>query len=129
MTLVVAAAVGLVAGIAAGVAGIGGGVVMVPAMVFLLGFDQHTAEGTSLLAIVFSAVAGTRVHVGNSRVDLRQGLVLGVAGAVTAPAAAQLALSLDAARLQRLFGVLVVYAGARMAWRSLRSSGDDGDAV
>ena len=129
MALLVAVAVGLVAGVSAGVAGIGGGVILVPAMVFLLGFDQHTAEGTSLLAIVFAAAAGTRVHLGNSRVDLRQGLLLGIGGAAAAPLAAQLALSLDAARLQRFFGALVLYAGARMAWRSLRPSGDDRDSV
>lgn len=129
MDLVVAVTTGFVAGVAAGVAGIGGGVVIVPALVFLLGFDQHTAEGTSLVAIVFSAMAGTRVHLGNARVDLRQGLILGAAGAVAAPVAAHLALTLDADTLQRFFGVLVVYAGSRMGWRSLRPSGGDDHPV
>src|SRR5690606_12524991 len=62
---VIGIGIGLDAGIASGVAGIGGGVIMVPAMVFLLGVSQHTAEGTSLVAILFAALAGTRVNLRN----------------------------------------------------------------
>ncbi len=128
MTVLAAVAIGFVAGVAAGVAGIGGGVILVPAMVFLLGLDQHTAEGTSLLAIAFSAVAGTRVNVRRGTVDLRQSLTLGLAGAVAAPFGAAAALALDARVLGRLFGVLVLYSGLRMGLGLLRRSTDDDHA-
>ncbi len=127
MTVVVAVAIGFVAGVAAGVAGIGGGVILVPAMVLLLGLDQHAAEGTSLLAIAFSAVAGTRVNLRNGRVDLRNSLALGAAGVVTAPLGAAFALTLDPRLLGRLFGALVLYSGLRMGWSTLRTSTDDHD--
>ncbi len=105
--------IGLVAGFASGVAGIGGGVIMVPAMV-LLGFGQHSAEGTSLLAILFTAVAGTRVNLRHRRVDLKQAVVIGMGGVVSAQAGVWIALMLPADRLARLFGVFVAALGARM---------------
>ncbi len=116
-------AVGLVAGIASGVAGIGGGVIMVPAMVFLLGLGQHAAEGTSLLAILFTAVAGTRVNLKNDRVDLREAMVMGVGGIVSAIVGASLALLLEAPVLTRVFGVFVALVGIRMMVRLARSRG------
>lgn len=117
----VAIVVGLVAGVASGVAGVGGGIIMVPAMVFLLGLGQHAAEGTSLLAILFTSVAGTRVNLKNRRVDLRDGFVMGAGGIVSALVGASLALLVDAATLTRLFGGFVAVVGVRMIVRLLRS--------
>lgn len=106
--------IGLVAGVASGVAGIGGGVIMVPAMVFLLGLAQHAAEGTSLLAILFTAVAGTRVNLKNNRVDLRQATIVGLGGIVFAQVGVWLALSMSGSLLTQVFGIFVTLAGVRM---------------
>jgi len=100
--------IGVLAGIASGLAGVGGGTVMVPAMVFLLGVGQHTAEGTSLLAILFTSLAATRVNVGNGYVDWRATGILGVVGAATAPLATLLALQIPAATLSRVFGLFLI---------------------
>ncbi len=113
--------IGLTAGIASGVAGIGGGVVMVPGMVFLLSMEQHVAQGTSLFAIVFTAISGTRVNVKNSRVDLRSAVIIGAIGAATSFGAALLANQLDGDLLRRLFGVLLLFSGSRMALNSWRT--------
>ncbi len=113
-----AIAIGLTAGIASGVAGIGGGVIMVPGMVFLLSMPQHIAQGTSLFAIVFTAISGTRVNLSNSRVDLRSALIIGAVGAITAFGAARLANQVDGEALRRLFGLLLLLSGTRMALRS-----------
>lgn len=114
--VVIGLAVGLVAGFSAGVAGVGGGIIIVPALVFLLGIDQHTAEGTSLLVIIFTAVAATRVNLAAGRVDLRPGLVMGAAGVITSVLGASLALGLEASLLTRLFGGFALVVAARMAW-------------
>ena len=119
-----AVAIGLTAGIASGVAGIGGGVIMVPGMVFVLAMPQHIAQGTSLFAIIFTAISGTRVNWSNNRVDLRAALIIGVVGAVTAFLAARLANQVDAEALRRLFGLLLVVSGTRMAVRSWRDRAD-----
>ncbi len=117
----IALLVGVVAGVASGVAGVGGGVIMIPAMVFLLGFDQHVAQGTSTLAILFTSVAGTYVNVRNRRADLKVAAAVGVGGAAAAFLATRLAVAIDADLLQRLFGLLVIFSGTRMAVRSWRA--------
>lgn len=119
--VVIGAVIGLVAGIASGLAGIGGGVIMVPSMVFLLDFPQHLAQGTSLLAIVFTSAAGTVVNRRNTNVDVRLALTIGGIGAVAAFAAARLANLVDAELLGQLFGGLVLVAGVRMLVQTLRS--------
>ncbi len=121
MTVVVAVLVGVVAGLASGIAGIGGGIVMVPAMVFWLGADQHTAQGTSALVIVFTAAAATVVNLRNRRGDVRAGILLGIGGVLTAFAGARLANALDADLLQRLFGLFVLANGIREGARALRA--------
>ncbi|MEX2653893.1 MAG: sulfite exporter TauE/SafE family protein [Acidimicrobiia bacterium] len=121
LDVAVAAIIGLIAGVASGLAGIGGGVVMVPAMVFLLDFPQHLAQGTSLLAIVFTSAAGTVVNRRNANVDVRMALTIGAIGAVVAFVSARLANLVDGDLLRQLFGALVLVSGVRMLIQSLRS--------
>jgi hypothetical protein len=113
--------IGLVAGVASGLAGIGGGVVIVPAMVFFLGMAQHAAEGTSLLAILFTALAGTRVNLKNGRVDLKEATIVGAGGIVFAQIGASLALAMPAETLSRIFGAFVTLVGVRMVIRLYRA--------
>lgn len=113
--------IGLLAGVASGLAGIGGGVVMVPAMVFLMGFEQHIAQGTALLAIMFTSVAGTVVNRRNEHVDVKKALLIGGVGAIVAFAAARFANTVDADVLGRLFGGLILLSGARMLYQTLKN--------
>ena len=110
--------IGALTGILSGLAGVGGGIIMIPAMVLLLGIDQHTAEGTSLLAMLFTAAAGTRVNVINRHVDWRAMWILGVAGGVIAPLSAVLAQRIPADTLGRIFGVFVTINAIRTLWKS-----------
>lgn len=119
--VVVAVAVGLLAGFAGALAGIGGGVIIVPSLVFFLGIEQHTAGGTSLMAIVFTALAATRVNWRAGRVDLREGFTLGGAGVISALVGSSVALALDASLLTRIFGGFALLVAIRMAL-SLRSA-------
>ena len=118
--LVIALLVGVVAGFFAGLAGIGGGVVIVPSTVLLLGLSQHEAQGTSLIAIVFTATAGTIVNLRNKRVRLRDGLVVGAGGVVGALFGSQLALGIDGRTLSLVFGFLVLFVAIRSLWRVFR---------
>jgi len=72
--------IGIVAGFISGMMGVGGGTIMVPAMVLLLGFGQHLAQGTSLLAIVPTGASGAYTHwkLGNIRTKLLVGLIPGI---------------------------------------------------
>lgn len=113
-------AIGLIAGFFAGLAGIGGGVVIVPSSVLLLGLDQHEAQGTSLLAIVFTAVAGTFVNLRNRRVRLMDGLVAGAGGIVGSVIGSRLALGIDGRTLSFVFGFLVVFVALRSLYQTIR---------
>jgi len=89
-------------------------------MVFLLGMNQHAAEGTSLLAICFTAVAGTRVNLRHKRVRLVDAGVVALAGLIASPIGATIALRLSGADLSRAFGVFVLVIGGRMLYMALR---------
>ena len=107
--------IGLVSGFAGAVAGIGGGVIIVPGLVFLLGVGQTAAAGTSLLVIVFTALAATRVNLRQGRVVMRQAMVMGISGAVSAQAGAALALRAPEGLLTRVFGGFALLVAVRMA--------------
>lgn len=129
MTYLWSGLIGLVAGVASGVAGIGGGIVMIPAMTELLGMQQAIAQGTSLLAILFTSTSGTWVNVRNRRVDLRMAGLIGVGGVLAAQLGSGLALAIDQALLRRLFGAFVLFSGVRMLFQGWRQRSQQGDAL
>jgi uncharacterized membrane protein YfcA len=116
-------AVGLAAGFLAGLLGVGGGILMVPAMVILLGFDQHVAQGTSLLVIIPAAVSGSWTHYQGHQFALRDAAALAAGGMVGAMFGALFALSLDDELLRRLFGVFLLASAARILVPKLRARG------
>lgn len=115
--MIAAVAVGLAAGVLAGLLGIGGGALFVPALVFLLGLDQLDAEATSLLAIIPVAVAGAwRQHrYGNLRI--REGLMLGVLGISGATGGVLVANAVPEDALRTAFAALLLVIATRLAQR------------
>ena len=120
--IVLALALGFVAGMFAGLFGVGGGILFVPTLIILFGLGQVEAQATSLLAILPTVAAGTwRQHrYGNLRPRLA--LVVGVSSVVGVQVGVLIATSLPEHVLRRLFGVLVLAVAAQLAWRS-RSRG------
>ncbi len=106
-------AIGLSAGFLAGLLGIGGGVLLVPAMVLLMGFDQHVAQGTSLVVIVPAALAGSTVNYRRGRFRLLDAALLVAGGLAGAAIGSSLALGLQDASLRRLFALLLVAFGVQ----------------
>jgi uncharacterized membrane protein YfcA len=113
------AVLGLAAGALSALMGVGGGVIMVPAMVLLLGFGQHVAEGTSLLVIVPTALVGAARHAKRGYTRWRLGLLVGAGGVLGGLLGAQIALALSAVWLQRLFAVLLAWTGLRLLRRQV----------
>jgi hypothetical protein len=120
--VLIAFAIGLLSGFFGGVAGIGGGIVIVPAAVLLLGISQHAAQGTSLLAIILTSIAATIVNRKNRRVDLKDALIVGTGGAVGAVFSSQVALGVEGTILSALFGGFAVLMAIRTLYRALASS-------
>ncbi len=114
MTFALLLASGMAAGVFAAALGVGGGVIFVPAMVLLLDFDQHLAEGTSLAVIALTATVGTAVHHRQGRVDWPVAGAIAAAAAAGAVAGAWLALRQDPVILRRLFAVLLIAVAIRM---------------
>lgn len=121
-------AIGLSAGLLAGLLGIGGGVLIVPALVLVMGLDQHVAQGTSLLVIIPAAAFGSFTHHRQGRLALRDAAALAVGGVLGAVLGSVTALSLDEKLLQRLFAVLILVVAARLLLtrRSVPESPDPG---
>jgi uncharacterized membrane protein YfcA len=117
--MVEAILIGLLAGIVAGLLGVGGGALFVPALTIGLGLSQLDAEATSLLAIIPVAFVGALRQQRHGNVDLRTGALLGllggggaVAGAVTANAVPQRALEVS-------FALFILFVAAQLLRRAL----------
>ena len=117
MTYLAAAALGIVAGVLAGLFGVGGGILFVPTLV-AVGLGQHDAIGTSLLAILPTAVAGTWRQSRHGNVRWRAAVILGVTAAAAAQGGAVVAESLPEHVLRKLFAVLLVAVGLQIGWRA-----------
>lgn len=135
LSLTVGLAFGLVAtgtavGLLAGLLGIGGGVIVVPALVLLFEMDNVTARGTSLLVVLPTAIVGTLRNARHGNVDLRGALVTGAGGVLSAFGAALLANVIAPSLASALFGGLLIVIALRMLRDVLRSTGtadDDSD--
>lgn len=104
---------GAVAGLASGLLGVGGGTITVPIMVLLVGLEQHTAQGTSLLAMVPSALVGSYTHYrhGNLAQAHVPGLVVGIL--VGALGGGLLANQLPEFWLRLTFSVVLIWTALR----------------
>ena len=114
----IAVALGLVAGVLAGLFGVGGGILFVPTLTLALGLEQHHAQATSLLAILPTVAVGAWRQQRYGNVRWSPSLVLGIAGIAGVVAGGFLAESLPAHVLRRLFGVLLVLTAAQLVWRA-----------
>lgn len=101
-------ATGVLTGLLSGLLGIGGGVVMVPAMVVLFAMPPVVAKGTSVAVIVPSAIVGTLRNRAHANVDLRIGAAIGAAGIVSAVIGSLIAGSLSPSLSNALFAALLV---------------------
>ena len=119
-TLVVV--VGICVGAVSALFGIGGGIVMVPFIVLFLDRTQHLAEGTSLLVIVPTAIAGVYAHRKARYVTVRDALAIGLPGAAGAFLGARGALLLEGPDLQKLFAALLAIVGLRLILQARREN-------
>jgi uncharacterized protein len=118
--LLAAAALGVVAGVLAGLFGVGGGILFVPTLTLVLGLTQIHAEATSLLAIIPTAVVGAWRQTRYDNVRWRAALILGIAAVGGVEAGVQIAEALPEHALRRLFAVLMLVVAAQVAWRAWR---------
>lgn len=109
-----AAIVGVAAGLASGLFGIGGGAIIVPALVAFLAVDQRTAHGTSLAAVLPIAIAGAAGYLVGGAVDLLAVIPLAVGSTVGALAGARLLDRLPERTLRRVFAVFLLLVAVQL---------------
>jgi uncharacterized membrane protein YfcA len=113
--LLILLAIGVVTGVMAGMLGIGGAVVMVPALVFIMGFSQQMAQGTSLAVMLPPiGIIAAYNYWKAGQVNLKFALILAVAFLIGSYFGSKLALNLPQPLLKKIFGVLLLLVAAKM---------------
>jgi len=107
--------IGIITGVMAGMLGIGGAIIMIPALVFLLGISQQTAQGTSLAVMLppIGIIAAYNYYKAG-HVNIRFAIVLAVFFLVGSYFGSKLALTIPQNVLKKIFGVLLLLVAAKM---------------
>lgn len=113
--LLILLAIGVVTGVMAGMLGIGGAIIMIPALVFILGLTQQTAQGTSLAVMlppigIFAAYNYYKA----GQVNIKFAIILAAAFIVGSYFGSKLALNIPQAALKKIFAVLLILVAVRM---------------
>lgn len=117
--------IGLVGGVSSGFFGIGGGIVIVPALIYWAGFSQHRATGTSLAVLLPPiGLAATIEYYRNGNVDLSAAMCVAATMFVGSWVGAHFANQMEGPKLRLLFGLfvtslgfyLIFGAGRRLGW-------------
>jgi uncharacterized protein len=116
--------IGFAAGVSSGMLGVGGGIIFVPGLVFVLGLSQLSAESTSLLAIVPVAIVGAWRQRGYGNVRLRDGLILGALSPLGVVGGAELANVLSERALELSFAAVQLVFAFGLARRALQGASD-----
>ena len=107
--------IGFGAGLLSGTMGVGGGIIMVPAAVLILGYGQHIGQGISLVVMIPTTLAGAITHYRMKNLQLKPVLLIAIGAVAAGLLAAAVAQQLSQATLQRVFSIWVLYSALR-AW-------------
>jgi uncharacterized protein len=113
--LLILIAIGIITGGMAGMLGIGGAVIMIPALVYFMGFSQHTAQGTSLAVMLppIGIIAAYNYYKAG-QVNIKFALILAAAFLIGSYFGSKYALTLQQATLKKIFGVLLLLVALKM---------------
>jgi uncharacterized protein len=112
--------IGLAAGILSGLVGVGGGIIMVPALIFFMGYTQHQAQGTSLGVLTLPVVIIASLYYYNqcqkmgTPMDLRIIGLLSIGFIVGGYFGSKLAISLNTDTLKKIFSIVLFYTAFKM---------------
>ncbi|MBI1266420.1 MAG: TSUP family transporter [Cryomorphaceae bacterium] len=119
--LIILILIGIVAGIMSGFIGIGGGVIIVPALIYFLGLTQFQAQGTSL-AIMLPPV-GIMAFLNYYKADnvnLKYAAVIAITFIIGGYLGSKIALRMSPMHVRLVFGVIMLYVSGRLIWTSIQ---------
>jgi uncharacterized protein len=113
--LLILIVIGIITGIMAGMLGIGGAIIMIPALVFFMGFSQQSAQGTSLAVMLppIGIIAAFNYYKAG-HVNIKFAVILAVCFLIGSYFGSKIALNLPQPVLKKIFGVLLLLVAARM---------------
>ncbi len=107
--------IGVSAGVLSGMFGVGGGVIIVPSLVLLLGMSHHEAQGTSLgLMLLPIGILAAYNYYKTGNLDVRAGLIIALAFVFGGYLGSKMALSIDEVLLKRLFGIFMIIVALKL---------------
>lgn len=118
--VIIVIAIGLAAGMLSGLVGVGGGIIMVPALVFFLHYTQHQAQGTSLAVLTLPVVILASIYYYNqceklgTPIDLKVVAILAGGFIVGAYFGSKVALVINASLMKAIFALILFYTGFKM---------------
>jgi|SRR5882724_2712322 len=114
-TILVLIIVGLAAGVLSGMVGVGGGIIIVPALVFFLGFSQHQAQGTSLgLLLLPVGILAVINYYNKGYIDIKVVVIMSAAFVLGGWLGSKLSISLPQDIVKKVFAILLFYTAFRM---------------
>jgi len=122
-TLIILIIIGIAAGILGGMVGVGGGIVIVPALVFFLGFSQKMAQGTSLgILLLPVGLFGVMQYYKEGYVDMKVVLIISAGFLLGSLFGSKLALSLPQDTVKKIFAVLLIIVAIKMLFFEKKNS-------
>lgn len=115
---------GLVAGLVGGLLGIGGGIVLIPMLTALAGFDQHSAHGTGIVAVTFTALVGVVVYGRGAAIDVAAAAQITLVALPATVLAARYSPRVSASLLRRIFGMFVIAVALILPFRDVLGGGN-----
>jgi uncharacterized membrane protein YfcA len=124
--LIMALAIGLAAGVLSGLVGIGGGIIMVPALVFFMQYTQHQAQGTSLAVLTLPVVIIASIYYYQqcktlgTPIDLKIVGLIAIGFVVGGYFGSKVALAINQEILKKIFAVILIYTAIKMlSWDAM----------
>lgn len=109
------ALIGVIAGMLSGLVGVGGGIVMVPLLIYLMGFNQHQAQGTSLTVLVVPVTAAAVYnYYKEGYIDWRYAGIIALFFLVGGYFGSKMAISIDQKMLKKIFAVVLLFVAGKM---------------
>ena len=107
--------IGIFAGFLSGMVGIGGGIVIVPMLVYFLGFDQHTAQGTTLFMFLFPiGILGVMNYYQKGNIEMKTAAIICTTFIIGSYFGSKLALNIDKTTITKVFGFIFLLISLKM---------------
>ena len=111
--------IGVLSGATTGFFGLAGGIIIIPALVYIVGFSQQSAVGTNLFVLILPvSIASAIEYYRSGYVDIRAAMIIAVALLISSWICSRIALKINTNYLRFAFGLFVIVMGAYISWTS-----------